>query len=60
MSVTKAVSGGILLMATASAWAHPGHSDGILAELMHVMSDWGYLTLGLLAVAAAGVLISRR
>jgi hypothetical protein len=31
-----------------------------LAELMHVMGDWGYLSLGLLAVAVAGVLISRR
>jgi hypothetical protein len=60
MSVSKVVSGGILLVTTTGAWAHPGHSAGILAELMHVMSDWGYLTLGLLAVAAVGVLISRR
>jgi hypothetical protein len=31
-----------------------------LAELMHVMGDWGYLSLALLAVAVAGVMISRR
>ena len=60
MSVTKRVSAGLLLLATSSAWAHPGHSEGILAELSHAMGDWGYLSLGLLAVAAAGVLISRR
>jgi len=60
MSVTKIASAGLLLAASASAWAHPGHSEGILAELMHVMGDWGYLSLGLLAIAAAGVLISRR
>lgn len=60
MSVTKRASAGLFLLVTSSAWAHPGHSEGILAELMHVMGDWGYLSLGLLAVAAAGVLISRR
>ena len=60
MSVTKIASAGLLLAANSSAWAHPGHSEGLLAELMHVMGDWGYLSLGLLAVAAAGVMISRR
>lgn len=60
MSVTRIASAGFLLAASTSAWAHPGHSDGVLAELMHVMGDWGYLSLGVLAVAAAGVLIARR
>ena len=60
MSVTKIASAGLLLAVTSSAWAHPGHSEGLLAELMHVMGDWGYLSLGLLAVAAAGAMISRR
>jgi hypothetical protein len=60
MSATKIASAGLLLAATSSAWAHPGHSEGLLAELTHVMGDWGYLSLGLLGVAVAGVLISRR
>jgi hypothetical protein len=60
MSATKIASAGLLLAATSSAWAHPGHSEGLLAELTHIMGDWGYLSLGLLAVAVAGVLISRR
>ncbi len=60
MSITKIASAGLLLAVTSSAWAHPGHSEGLLVELMHVMGDWGYLSLGLLAVAVAGVMISRR
>ena len=60
MSVTNIASAGLLLAFTSSAWAHPGHSEGLLAELMHVMGDWGYLSLGLLAVTVAGVIISRR
>ncbi len=60
MSVTKIASAGLLSVVTSGAWAHPGHAEGILAELTHAMGDWGYLSLGLLAVAAAGVLISRR
>ncbi|MCX7222865.1 MAG: hypothetical protein NTW89_08310 [Burkholderiales bacterium] len=60
MLVTKIASSGLLLAVCSSAWAHPGHSEGLLAELMHVMGDWGYLSLGLLAVAVAGVMISRR
>jgi hypothetical protein len=60
MLVTKIASAGLLLAATSSAWAHPGHSEGLLAELMHVMGDWGHLSLGLLAVAVAGFMISRR
>lgn len=60
MLVTKIASAGFFLVTASNVWAHPGHSDGVLAELMHVMGDWGYLSLGLLAVAAAGVLIARR
>ena len=60
MSVKKIASAGLLLAAATSAWAHPGHSEGPLAELMHVMGDWGVLTLGLVAAAAAGIWISRR
>jgi len=60
MSVKKIASAGLLLAAATSAWAHPGHSEGLLAELMHVMGDWGALTLGLVAAAAAGIWISRR
>jgi hypothetical protein len=60
MSVTKIASAGLFFSVASDAWAHPGHSEGILAELMHVMGDWGYLSLGLLAIAAVGVLIARR
>ena len=60
MSATKIAGAGLLLAVTTRAWAHPGHSEGLLAALMHVMADWGYLSLGLLAVAVAGAMISRR
>ena len=60
MSVAKIASAGLFLAAASNAWAHPGHAEGILAELMHAMGDWGHLSLGLLAVVAAGVLIARR
>ena len=60
MLVTKIARAGLLLAVTSRAWAHPGHSEGLLAELMHVLGDWGYLSLGLLVVAVAGVMISRR
>ncbi len=43
----------LLSVLSASAWAHPGHIEGLMGEAMHVMLDWGYLLLMVLGACVA-------
>lgn len=49
----------LLSVLTSSAWAHPGHLEGLMGEAMHVMLDWGYLLVMVLG-AWVGLRVAKR